>query len=83
MQMKTGTLKQRESFSRGYDAGNYGNAYESTDWHRWSAKRLDDTTVEYRQGAILGFFSSYELHEIDDEECRALVETLRAKHGEE
>jgi hypothetical protein len=83
MQMKNGTQKQRESFSRGFDTGNYGNAYESQCWHTWEAKRqIAARTPEYRAGALLGFFSSYEIDEID-EDIRDEVATLRAEHGEE
>lgn len=71
------------NFTRGYDAGNYGNAYESQDWNAWSAKRnLSARSNEYRQGAMLGFFSSYELHEIP-ESLQNTIAQLRDLHGEE
>jgi hypothetical protein len=81
--MKTGTLTERTDFSRGYDAGNYGNAYESQDWNAWSAKRkLNGCSHEYRSGAMLGFFSSYEIHEIPMS-LQNTIAQLRDKYGEE
>lgn len=76
--------KRTEAFSRGYDAGNYGNAYESQDFASWyDARNIGNKPAEYCEGAILGFFSSYELHEISDEIARDDVAALRAKYGEE
>ena len=71
-------------FSRGYDRGNYGNAYESGDWETWAERNeLSERSQPYQEGMVLGFFSSYELHEISDEDVRDQVEALRAKHGDE
>lgn len=73
-----------ESYSRGFDHGNYGNAYETSDWeafvmgrHAETPEGLDET--EYRAGMLLGFFSSYEIHEIPGEVADE-VERLRAKY---
>jgi len=71
-----------ESFSRGFDHGNYGNAYESQDWDSFSEdmetpEGLDP--VEYHVGAMLGFFSSYEIHEIEGD-YQEEIEALRAKY---
>lgn len=76
-----------EAFSSGFDSGNYGNAYESQDWDSWYARNCE-TPAEYdadayREGLILGFFSSYEISEISDPEHAETVEALRAKHGED
>jgi hypothetical protein len=77
-------LAARTDYSRGYDRGNYGNAYESQDWETWSSSnKFAEQTEAYREGMLLGFFSSYELHEIADEDIREQVEVLRAQHGDE
>lgn len=71
-----------EAYSQGYDRGNYGNACESQSWDRWSRKnRYDEHSEAYREGMLLGFFSSYEPHEISDEEIRDHVAALRMKHN--
>lgn len=78
--------ESKTQFSRGYDLGNYGNAYESQNWAIWSRRNgFDEQPQTYRDGMILGFFSNYELDEIAedaDEDVRDQVEALRAKHGE-
>lgn len=51
--------------SRGFDAGNYSNAYETQDLIAATDHRQAFVDEAYRTGFILGFFSSYELHEID------------------
>jgi hypothetical protein len=73
------TAREKESLSRGFDAGNYGNAYESQDWEAWR-KRLSGKSTYYRAGATLGFFSSYELDEINDLDVRERVAHLRSIH---
>ena len=79
------------AFSRGFAHGNYGNAYESQDWESWSEDQEDEAVVfegedgtpeDYRAGLMLGFFSSYELDEIGDEELRMEVERLAAEYGD-
>lgn len=74
-----------ESFSNGFNAGNYGNAYESQDWDSWyeehgpDAEESDDPQ-SYRRGMMLGFFSSYEINEISDLEIAEEVERLRTMY---
>ena len=92
--------RQSLAFIRGYSAGNYANAYDTTDWHEWSedkdgievtsgegipgvGTRCDVANQMFWDGALLGFFSSYELHEIADEALRDQVRYLRALYGEE
>jgi hypothetical protein len=72
-------LQSREDLSRGFSRGNYGNAYESQDWETWS-ESLDGESIAYRNGALLGFFSSYELDEIGDEILSEEVAALRATY---
>jgi hypothetical protein len=74
-------IEARTDFSRGYNRGNYGNAYESQDWETWYADNSGQHSDAYREGMILGFFGSYELHEIATAELAEQVATLRAKHG--
>ena len=78
------TLDEQTDFSRGFDRGNYGNAYESQDFGTWyDANEIGYQSAYYTEGAILGFFSSYELNEISDEIAREDVMHLRVKHGKE
>lgn len=76
-----------ESFSRGFDRGNYGNAYESQDWESWYAENCETPAeydrTEYQAGMLLGFFSSYEVHEISDESIAEEVAHLRQMYGDE
>lgn len=67
--------------SNGFDAGNYAQAYETT-FYDAQASRLDGQTGYYRIGYLLGFFSSYELDEIFDDEVRCNVEYFRTKFGD-
>lgn len=70
---------EREDLSRGFDSGNYGNAYESQDWDTWWEDHATmDHSSTYRDGALLGFFSSYSLDEISDAELADDVRSLRA-----
>ena len=75
-------MTRTKSFSQGFSRGNYGNAYESTDWDSWYANNCTGD-AEAREGMILGFFSSYEIDEIPDPEIAETVRVLRNKYGEE
>ncbi len=69
------------AFSQGFDAGNYASAYESEDFATWyDANDIGNEHPAYIEGAILGFFSSYELDEISDEVAREDVAALRQKY---
>lgn len=73
-----------EGFSRGFDRGNYGNAYEPQDWNSWWADNCDaNSAPEYAEGALLGFFSTYEIHEISDDVIAEAVAELRNKYPAE
>jgi hypothetical protein len=53
------------SISRGFDAGNYANAYETQDLESaLEMSNADEQSPEFRSAFILGFFASYELDEI-------------------
>lgn len=61
------TFKQRNEMSRAFDAGNYANAYETQ--HLGNALAQSRYTTEHTRAAfVLGFYGSYELHEIDERE---------------
>lgn len=82
-------LHARTAFARGFDAGNYANAYEGEACPSWG--KIDEKgrerllpgehfyRAEFRDGFLLGFFSSYEASEIPASHRRA-VERLRAKY---
>jgi hypothetical protein len=78
------TTEEKTEFSRGFDAGNYANAYESQNFEEWydAHTMTFDCTPRYIEGMILGFWSSYELSEITDEVARADVEYLRQEYGQ-
>lgn len=59
--MKTLTLDERTEISQAFDAGNYANAYESTDLESFD---LDEMDAHERVAFVLGFFGSYSLDEI-------------------
>lgn len=53
-----------EQISRGFDAGNYANAYETTDYDRAIASLSMNRSKAYVAAFTLGFFGSYEPHEM-------------------
>jgi hypothetical protein len=63
--------------SHGFDAGNYAAAYETEDYEVAANRIAGKVSKTYMQAHMLGFFSSYELHEIP-EEWRDEVERLRS-----
>ena len=50
--------------SYGFDHGNYANAYETEDLETMLSDLPAGRSGAYRGGAVLGFFSSYERHEV-------------------
>jgi hypothetical protein len=68
-------------FSLGFDAGNYANAYETTDLAiAILSSDPSDTSDAYCAGLVLGFYSSYELDEIPATDLDA-YETALAEYG--
>jgi hypothetical protein len=66
--------KAKRLMSRGFDAGNYANAYVSENY--LTAFNADTGPKEheaYCAGFVLGFFSSYEVDEIPGD-CRDMFE---------
>ena len=67
-----------DSLSRGFDAGNYANAYESENLSKaWKKRRVKQTSPAYRAAYVLGFFSSYETHEVPETYRDELIEAER------
>ena len=57
--------KADTELSQGFSAGNYCNAYEAQDLADGLAKRdITAASAAYHAAFIMGFFGSYELHEI-------------------
>jgi hypothetical protein len=61
--MKPENETDRLEFSHGFDRGNYASAYETQNYEAAQAA-INGSTGFYRIGHLLGFFSSYELHEV-------------------
>lgn len=59
--MRKFNLDEQTEISRAFSAGNYANAYETTDL---DACNLDDMEPHERAAFVLGFYSSYSLDEI-------------------
>lgn len=79
---------QNESYNIGFHRGNYGNAYETEDWQEFYEKNQDKVAKAkdpeaFFNGMLLGFFSTYEIHEIGDSELAEQVSYLRSEYGEE
>jgi hypothetical protein len=55
-----------DAISRGFDAGNYANAYETTDYEHALASLSPNRSDHYVAAFTLGFFSSYERDEMGD-----------------
>lgn len=66
------------AFDRGFDHGNYAAAYETDDVENAIGKAKGAE----REGVILGFFSSYEIHEVP-EDYQDRVRALRRKWRQE
>lgn len=58
------TKRQDDQIHRGFDAGNYANAYETTDYDRALASLSMNRSAAYKAAFTLGFFGSYEPHEM-------------------
>lgn len=50
--------------SEGFDAGNYANAYDTTDLEQAISSLSPNRSEAYIDAFILGFFSSYAPHEM-------------------
>ena len=75
-----------ELVSRGFDAGNYANAYETQDYEKGLKKAGKEAVPRALRGAYLaaytmGFFGSYELSEMG-EYRGAYLEAYRSEGGQ-
>jgi hypothetical protein len=66
--------------SRGFDAGNYAAAYETTDYDDAIARRSMNRCAAYVAAFTLGFFGSCEPHEMGEHED-TYREALASEHG--
>jgi hypothetical protein len=78
MQTKPDNDETHDEVRRGFDAGNYANAYESTDLE---SVELDCESDAYRAAFVLGFFASYELNEIPSDAREAFDSAYRSEFG--
>lgn len=68
--------------SRGFDAGNYAAAYVSTDYMvAFDADTGPKELEAYCAAFVLGFFSSYEVHEIPEDYREMHEAAYRSKYG--
>lgn len=80
------TKRTDDQISRGFAAGNYANAYETTDYDRALASLSMNRAKPYVAAFTLGFFGSYEPHEMGSHleavvEAYALVGKRAAELG--
>ena len=74
----------RIQLSRGFSAGDYANAYETTDLESALAhldEETDDYTEAYRTAFVIGFFASYALHEIPSDARDTFDERYWSQYG--
>lgn len=75
--------KMNEAQSKAWDRGNYCNAYETQDWETAYAENSDKLLGEnVAQAFLCGFFSSYELSEVNDDIVREELASARELFGE-
>lgn len=67
----------RREIHHGFDSGSYCNAYVTEDWDVAKKEIESGYTGFYRMAFLVGFFGTYELHEIGDELVRDEVEHYR------
>lgn len=81
-----------DAFSAGFDAGNYASAYVDNDCETaWEVsedgeqfdvyRETEECRQAFREGFLVGFFSSYEEHEVDPEVFEEWAEAV-SKHPE-
>lgn len=72
-----------EKFERGWVAGNYANAYggEDLDESHDNERELELNNDAWYAGYVLGFYSSYALHEVPDEYRERYVGAFQSEAG--
>lgn len=73
-----------DDIRRGFDAGNYANAYETTCLETALAALSMNRSADYESAFILGFFGSYERHEMGEhaEDYALAYEAVGARAAE-
>lgn len=56
-------VERDRTLTRAFEGGNYANAYEGDDYSK-HAPTIAGFSADYRVAFILGFFATYEKHEI-------------------
>lgn len=70
--------REDDLLSRGFDAGNYANAYTSENLSKaWRFHNALTKDPAYRAAFVIGFFSSYETHEVPGVHRDELIEAER------
>jgi len=72
--------KDQLRFTHGFHHGNHGNAYVTQDIDVFT-KTIETKDGYYQDGAILGFFCTYELDEIPMD-WQELVDDLRNRYAD-
>lgn len=69
--------------SHGFSAGSYCNAYENRDFEKACdlMQASGNRSTAWIHAFILGFFSSYELHEIPEKHLEAFIAAWRSEDG--
>lgn len=76
------TDKEYRNFNNGFTQGDYASAYKTTDYDVFLDKLPGNASFvchHFRMGCLLGFFNTYELHEIPSE-WRDTVELARSNY---
>jgi hypothetical protein len=81
--MKQADLDRDTDLSRGFSAGNYCNAYETQDFASAIVKReVKDKSSAFAIAFTMGFFGSYELHEIPDDHREMFIDAYKSSLGQ-
>lgn len=70
-----------EELHRGFDRGNFANAYETEDYSTVRGRLPSESSQAYVAAFTLGFFSSYEYHEIPADAQEAYLEAYQSAAG--
>jgi len=81
------STNEKIAFSRGEDHGNYENAYVTETWDEgrvldWARRTFPGIGEQESAilGALIGFFSSYESHEVPQEHQEIVEDARRCEH---
>ena len=74
-------MSGEEAFDRGFDSGNYDGAYAGEYQTNVPCGMGPQSAAAYRRGYVCGFYSSYEIHEIDNDIHAYVVAKFRKEGG--